>query len=123
MSRRLSLVLIALGACTGGMSDPSTVEQQDGACIALEGRTFSSVNQLECGRTPDGTSRCHWQITFATRDTTASDFAWAYSDVSEHGRVECRGEQVVTKLGSRTVTGRFDQTTQILTWAGETYAP
>ena len=126
MSRRLPLVLLALisgAACTGGMNDPSTVEQQNGACVELEGRTFSSVNQLECGRTPDGVARCNWQISFATRDTTASDFSWERSDASEFGSVECRGETVTTKVGSRIVTGRFDPATQVLTWAGEIYAP
>ena len=108
-------------ACTGGMHDPSTVEQQNGACFALEGRTFTSVNQLECGRTPDGVGRCNWTIHFATRDTDASDFAWSYSDVSEHGRAECRGESIVATASNRTVNGTFDPATQTLSWNGETY--
>jgi hypothetical protein len=100
------------------MQDPATVEQQNGACIALEGRTFASLNELECGLTPDGVGRCHWQISFATRDKTASDFAWSHSDVGESGRVECHGETVA----ATTYAGAFDPATQLLTWAGEAYA-
>src|SRR5687767_9033858 len=111
----------ALGACTGGMHDPSTVEQQNGACFALEGRTFSSVNQLECGRTPDGVARCNWTLSFSTRDTDASDFAWSYSDVSEHGRVECRGQSISAEAAHGTVFGTFDPAMQTLTWNGELY--
>jgi hypothetical protein len=118
---RASLALLALGACTGGMHDPSTVEQQNGACIALEGRTFASLQELECGRTPDGVAQCHWQLVFATRDTTASEFAWSYSDVSEGGRVECLGQRITAFSASRILSGTFDSSTQMLNWAGETY--
>ena len=113
-----SIALLAppLGACTGGMYDPATVEQQNGACIALEGRTFVSINELECG----GASRCHWGLTFATKDATASDFAWNYSDTSEHGRVECRG-QGIKATGGRAMAGTFDPSSQMLLWGGEVY--
>jgi len=107
-----------LGACIGGMHESSsTVEQQNGACVALEGRTFESINELECGLTPDGVARCHWQISFGIRDNTASEFAWSYSDVGETGRVECHGQSVA----SPSYVGSFDSATQTLTWAGETY--
>ncbi len=104
----------------GNMQDPTTVEQQNGACIALEGRTFTSVDELECGRSPDGTGRCHWLITFAIRDNRASDFAWSYSDVAESGKVECHGE-TLAGIASRSYTGAFDPATQTLTWAGAQY--
>lgn len=103
------------------MQDPATVEEQRGACIALEGRTFHSVNDLECGRGPEGTARCHWTLTFAIRDTDASDFAWSFSDVQEAGRAECRGQSIVASGASRTLSGTFDSATQMLTWAGEVY--
>jgi len=104
------------------MHDPSTVEQQNGACIDLEGRTFASLNELECGLSPDGVSRCHWQLSFAVRDTTASDFAWSYSDVAESGRVECHG-QTLSATASLHHSGSYDPVTQILTWDGELYTP
>jgi hypothetical protein len=113
------LLVIGLSGCIGGMHDPSTVEQQNGACFALEGRTFASVQQLECGR--DG-NRCHWTLSFATRDPEASDFAWAYSDVNESGQVECRGQSIVATRASRTLTGTYDPGTQMLTWNGELYS-
>ena len=113
------IAVLPLAACTG-MYDPSTVEQQNGACIALEGRTFVSMNELDCGRTSDGLARCHWGLTFATKDAAASDFAWSYSDVSEQGHVECRG-QSIKATASRTVTGTFDPGSQILMWGGEAY--
>ena len=103
------------------MHDPSTVEQQNGACFALEGRSFTSVRQLECGRTPDGVARCNWTLSFATRDTDASEFAWLYSDISDHGRAECRGQSITATAASRTVSGSFDPATQMLTWDGELY--
>ncbi len=119
------------------MHDPAMVEQQNGACIALEGRTFASVNELECGRALGGAGRCQWQITFAVRDGSASEFVWqhrsgagspdsplTYSDVAESGRVECRGE-TLRGIASRKVSvalgGTFDPATQVLTWAGQTY--
>jgi hypothetical protein len=118
---RPAVLLFALGACTTGMSDPSTVEQQNGACVELEGRTFTSLSELECGLTPDGVARCHWSVSFATRDSAASELAWSYSDVSEHGRAECRGSTVIATVNGRTVTGTFDAIAQRLTWAGELY--
>lgn len=117
----VGMFVLALGACTG-MHDPSTVEQQNGACIDLEGRTFSSVNELECGLTPDGAARCHWQLAFAIRDGQASDFAWSYSDVGESGRVECHGH-ALSATASRKITGSYDPATQMLTWDGQVYVP
>ena len=110
------IAVLPIAACAG-MYDPSTVEQQNGACIALEGRTFVSLNELDCGRT----SRCHWGLTFATKDAAASDFAWSYSDVSEQGRVECRGQSIKATASRTVVTGAFDPSSQTLMWGGEAY--
>src|SRR5688572_17231212 len=121
MSRMRWTWIVLVTACTGGMHDPSTVEQQNGACFALEGRTFTSVQQLECGRTPDGVAKCNWTLTFANRDADASEFAWSYSDVSEHGRAECRGQSIIATAAGRTVTASFDPSSQMLSWNGELY--
>jgi hypothetical protein len=118
---RLPVVVGALLGCTNGMHDPSTIEQQNGACFELEGRTFTSVNELECGLTPDGVSRCHWIVSFATRDTATSDVSWSYSDIHETGRAECRGQAVVATTGGRTVHGTYDPDSGTLIWAGEHY--
>ncbi|MBA3392008.1 MAG: hypothetical protein H0T89_05155 [Deltaproteobacteria bacterium] len=113
-------LLIGFAAC-GGMSDPSTVEQQEGACIALEGRRFQSVNELECGRTPDGVALCRWTLTVTSRDDASSSFQWSYSDVGESGQLECHGATVTSVGGMRAISGTFDAATQKLVWHGETY--
>jgi hypothetical protein len=118
MSRRL-LLLPLFGACTGGMADSTTIEQ--GACVALEGRRFTSVNDLECGRTPDGVARCKWLVAFSTSDPIASEFSWTYSDVGEVGRASCHDDRTITAFGAREIAGTFDPLTQRLMWAGEVY--
>jgi hypothetical protein len=115
------LPLVCLTACTGGMQDPSTVEQQEGACIALEGRRFESVNDLECGLTPSGPALCKWRVQFMPRDDESSQFQWSYSDVGEAGNVECDGASITSITGSRQVTGTFDARTQKLVWENQTY--
>jgi len=115
---------IFVTACTGGMQDPSTVEQQEGACVALEGRRFESVSDLECGLTPNGVALCKWQLTFATRDDHSSSFQWSYSDVGEAGQIECDGGAITSITASpRQVSGTFDAVTQKLVWEGQTYVP
>ena len=106
-------------ACTSGMYETTAVEQ--GACTALEGRTFSSVNELECGRTPEGVARCRWQLAFDIGNAASSQFSWTYSDVSDAGQVICSGNTVTAKTGSRTIRATFDPHTLRLQWAGETY--
>ncbi len=104
------------------MQDPSTVEQQDGACVALEGRRFESLNDLECGLTPNGAALCKWSLNFGFRDDASSTFQWAYSDVGEQGQIECHGA-TINSLSARTINGTFDAATQKLVWEGQTYAP
>ena len=112
--------LVLLTACTGGMQDPSTVEQQEGACVALEGRRFESVAELECGRTPNGVGTCKWTLMFNTRDDASSTFQWAYSDVGESGMIECHGASI-NSLTARPIAGSFDAVTGKLVWEGQTY--
>lgn len=105
----LSTALLA--ACTGGMQDPSTVEQQDGACIALEGRQFIS--------TADGS-----QLTFSVRDEASTIFQWAYADVVEAGQIACEGATITSVSSSpHQVSGTFDANTQKLVWEDQTYVP
>jgi hypothetical protein len=116
--RFLVLPTLLATAC-GGMQDPSTVEQQEGACVALEGRRFASVNDLECGR---GAGSCKWQLEFVTRDDISSAFSWSYSDVGESGLIECHGAQI-NSMTTRPITGTFDAATQKLVWEHQTYVP
>lgn len=112
---------LLFAACTGGMQDPSTVEQQEGACIALEGLRFESINDLECGLTPNGVALCKWNLTFGVRDDQSSTFQWSYSDVAEGGQIECNGAAMVTS--PRTINATFDALAQRLVWEGQTYVP
>jgi len=113
-----------LAACTGGMQDPSTVEQQEGACVALEGRRFESQADLECGRTPTGTALCKWRLAFSTRDDQSSAFSWTYSDVGESGMIECDGATISSITASpHQVSGSFDAVSQKLVWEDQTYVP
>jgi len=115
---RLPLLLLALAGCTTGL-DESSVEQ--GACVAIEGHTFSSVDELECGRTPDGPAHCRWQVTIDIGDAASSEFTWFYSDVAETGSLTCVGDGITAATPSRMIPVTFDRANQRLEWAGETY--
>jgi hypothetical protein len=117
------LVTIVLAAACGGMQDPSTVEQQQGACIELEGRRFESLSELECGLGPNGIHLCRWSVSFATRDDTSSTFQWSHSDVGESGQVECNGTAITSVRTSRQVSGAYDPISGRLYWQGESYTP
>ena len=125
--RLLLLPTLCLAACTGGMQDPSTVEQQEGACIALEGRRFESATELECGRSPDGVGLCKWQLVFATRDDESSQFMWQSqisADVGETGDIACDGAAISSITSSpRQIDATFDAATQKLVWEDQTYVP
>jgi len=113
---------LLLAACTGGMQDPSTVEQQEGACVALEGRRFESVTDLECGHTPNGEALCKWRLQFSSQDDQSSAFQWSYSDVGESGQIECDGAAITSVTASpRQITGSFDAVSQKLVWEDNTY--
>lgn len=120
---RFLLPTLCLAACTGGMQDPSTVEQQEGACIALEGRRFESANELECGRSPGGVELCKWQLVFATNDDESSQFVWQYSDVGESGQIACDGASIFVTSSPREIEATFDPATQKLVWEDQTYVP
>jgi hypothetical protein len=100
------------------MSDTTTIEQ--GACVALEGRRFTSINELECGLGPNGPTSCKWTLAFAPSDPIASEFSWQYSDVGESGLASCN-HATVKANGAREITGSFDALTQRLTWDGQVY--
>ena len=124
--RSLLLPTLCLAACTGGMQDPSTVEQQEGACFALEGRRFESANELECGRTPNGVALCKWQLAFASRDEESSQFMWQTqisADVGETGHIACDGATIIVTSLPREINATFDAATQKLVWEDQTYVP
>lgn len=78
---------------------------EQGACIALEGRTFTSAAG---------------SLTFDVESARASQFTWLHADVGETGQVRCDGG-VLTATGTRTLQAAFDPATLRLTWAGSVY--
>jgi hypothetical protein len=98
------------------MQETALVEQ--GACVALEGRTFASVDELDCGLTPDGAGRCRWQVSFEVESARASQFTWLHVDVGETGQVTCDGGALAATINNRRLRGTFDPKTLRLTWAG-----
>lgn len=97
-------------------TDAAAVDGQDGACAALEGRSFSSVDELECGLTPDGVARCHWTLAISALDAQRSNFMWRYSDVGESGAIRCTGRHLSTDGFGATHTGDYDPATRQLVW-------
>lgn len=106
-------------ACTSSMQETAQVEQ--GACIALEGRTFASVDELACGPAPESAGRCRWQLTFDVESARASQFTWLHSDLGEAGQVRCDGGVLTATIGTRTLQATFDPATLRLRWAGTVY--
>ena len=81
----LSLAAVAcafLMACGG--SEP-TVD----ACLEIEGQTYYSVEQYECGQGPGGTEMCNWTISFSS-----SNFDWSFSDIVSSGTYACEGADI-----------------------------
>lgn len=86
---------------------------QPETCFFEEPASFSSVELLECGFTPDGIATCHWSLSF-----DSGTFTWFHSDMGEIGNYTCSGDSFTTDQG---YTGTFDPTTGILTFEGQTY--
>ena len=126
MKLRWMLALLLAGCADdspAGQDDPAVIDSQNGACTALEGRSFSSVEQHECGLTPNGPAMCNWQITFSAQDPQRTLFMWSHSDVGESGSVRCTGRQLSTDGIGRVYTGAYDPANQTLTWDGLPYTP
>ncbi len=90
------------------------------ACTLIAGRTFVSVNQMECGLGANGVvTRCNWRVSF-----TDGMYSWAYSDVIEAGSYSCDGATITTARSVASTTpllGWLDYQTGQLTWDGATY--
>ena len=101
-------------AACGGTDDANVFD----ACQEIEGRTYLSVEQYECGLGPDGPELCTWSISFAN-----GEYDWAYSDIGATGSYTCDGA-VITGMSSATqFDGFLDQETGILTWNSIDYQP
>ena len=85
----------------------------------IDGKTFVSVNQMECGLGPSGVVNCNWRVTF-----TGGTFSWSHSDVVETGSYTCDGAVISATRAVPSTTpllGRLDPQTGQLTWDGATY--
>ena len=103
--RGLLLLTGLVAACTSSMQETGMVEQ--GACMALEGRTFTSAVG---------------SLTFDVESARASQFTWLHSDLGETGQVRCDGGTLtVTTTNKRTLQATFDPATLRLSWAGAVY--
>jgi len=90
--------------------------QPDVLCEQIVGTTFLSLEELECGLTPDGPELCHWQITFEED----GNYLWMHSDVGEGGTYVCQGGNFFV-VGGSDVDFDVDPVTGILTWDGVEY--
>ncbi len=116
--RFLPVLLVA--ACTTP-TDPAAPDARR-RCADLEGKTFASLTQGECGLGPSGPTACTWHVMFAPADAATTAFTWQHSDVEESGDVYCIGGDVYD-AGSAATRGSYDATTQHLVWDSVTYGP
>ena len=92
----------------------TTTETEIADCFFSEPATFLSVEELECGQSPDGIALCHWRITFDN-----GMFDWFYSDVVEMGSYTCEGSNITSSGNGAIYTGSFSN--DILIWDGIEY--
>jgi len=104
------------GAC-GGEVSLCMPDSFDAVCASIIGRHFESLEQLECGQTPDGVALCNWSIDFAEDGT----FAWNYSDIGQSGTYTCEGGILEARIGADAVENSFDLESATLTWDGVEY--
>lgn len=127
--RALGLSLFVAAGLAGCMDElppeENTTPIAKGACTALEGLSFRSLTQGECGLTPNGVAYCNWSIRFETYDgETKSRFTWSHSDVGESGMATCDGNVIRAEGAGTTVyEGTYDEATDQLVWDNLAYAP
>lgn len=112
----LPILIAAIGLNAAGCFGPGGPD----ACTLIAGRTFTSVNQMDCGLGANGVvTRCNWRVSFG--DGT---YSWAYSDVMETGAYSCDGATITTTRNATSTApllGWLDFQTGRLTWDGATY--
>jgi hypothetical protein len=122
------VLAVLLGGCMTGEiphEDP-TVATRTEPCAALEGLTFRSVTQDECGLGPDGPALCNWSLTFRADSDTRSRYDWSHSDVGEGGWVTCDGNVIETvpndPVHDPLYEGMFDPSNLDLIWDERAYS-
>lgn len=86
------------------------------ACQEVDGQTYLSIEQHECGQGPNGPVMCNWSIRFS-----AGAFDWSYSDIGTSGTYTCDGAQISGIAAGSTFAGALDSETRVLTWNGIDY--
>lgn len=105
------------GCCAAcGSIEWLCVEGLPDACEQIVGTTFSSIEELECGLTPDGPALCHWTLVFEED----GDYLWQHSDVGEGGTYTCEGG-VITIENNPGLDVSYAVESGILTWDGVQY--
>ena len=103
------------GAC-GGEIELCMPSSFDAYCGSIIGRTFYSLEEMECGIDPEGPVLCNWRIEF----DTDGDFLWMHSDVGEGSTYTCEDGMLQANVANG-VEYSFDVETGILTWDGVEY--
>lgn len=85
-----------------------------GDCGFVVGRTFTSIEELECGLGPKGPELCNWSVAFAFDGT----FMWMHSDVGEGGSYACADGTITITDGPMV---DVEVNADILTWDGVQY--
>ena len=115
------IALLVVAGCSTNAAAPDAAGAA-ARCAALEGTTFASLVQGECGLGPDGPAPCTWHVTFSADTQATSSFDWQHSDYGESGSVSCAGASV-TEVGGMMLDGTYDAMTRHLIWDGVEYAP
>ena len=98
---------LVLTAC-GGSKDGPVAD----ACAEIEGQTYLSLEQYECGLGPGGAELCNWTLSFA-----GGNFDWSFSDINAAGTYTCDGPMVIGSTTDGTeYDGYVDAETGYLTW-------
>ncbi|MEZ4287642.1 MAG: hypothetical protein R3A47_05760 [Polyangiales bacterium] len=91
--------------------------RETSSSASLNGKSFESVDELECGLGATGVVLCHWRIQFME-----STFNWHYSDIGESGTYTLNAGVVVgVNGGNTTYNGVYDATAGTLQWDGVAY--
>lgn len=101
-------------ACSAGSALCVPVVTGD-ACDAVPAN-YLSIEEYECGITPDSLEMCQWQVNLQA----TGEYLWMHSDVGEGGNYACI-DGVITLDNDPTHSASYDPDTGILTWDGIEY--
>ena len=97
-------------------------DMEEDACAIVEGQTYLSQDELDCGLNPggDGAATCHWRVEFDD-----GEYEWRYSDLIRQGTYSCDGATIIGdgSVDGETHQGTLDLDTGELRWEGVLYEP